>query len=98
MCTVLPDALVSPQTWNTHADMLAEILAPEEKNEQHDDEGFEAPTISDLDRFLLDSYLDVKQRSEAMLFKTLPSRGLARLGSAVKDIQARRKTPLFDIY
>lgn len=74
-----------------HADMLAEILAPEVKNEQQDDEGFEAPNVSDLDRLLLDSYMDVKQRSEAMLFKTLPPRGLVRLGSAVKDIQARRK-------
>ena len=86
-CAALPDALVSPQTWNVHADLLGEILAPEEPNDQQRDAVFEGTRVTELDRLLFDSYLDVKQRSEAMLFRTLPPRVLAHLGSAVKDIQ-----------
>jgi len=36
---------------------------------------------------LLESFLDVKKRNEAMLFRTLPPRVLASLGSTVMDIQ-----------
>jgi hypothetical protein len=41
----------------------------------------------DVQQVLLDNFLDVKRRNEAMLFRTLPPRVLASLGSTVMDIQ-----------
>jgi mediator of RNA polymerase II transcription subunit 12, fungi type len=42
---------------------------------------------------LPDNFLDVKRRNEAMLFRTLPPRVLASLGSTVMDIQVITISP-----
>jgi len=45
------------------------------------------PTVDDVQQVLLDNFADAKRRNEAMLFRTMPPRVLASLGSTVMDIQ-----------
>jgi mediator of RNA polymerase II transcription subunit 12 len=43
--------------------------------------------VHDIHEALLDNFCDIKRRNEAMLFRNLPPRVLAQLGSAVSDVR-----------
>ncbi|KZT24227.1 hypothetical protein NEOLEDRAFT_1067868 [Neolentinus lepideus HHB14362 ss-1] len=73
-CLVLPDAFVSPRTWLTHADLISKVLQQEVESHA-------------VQQDLLDNLADIKRRNEAMLFRVLPPREPATLGSAVSDVQ-----------
>ncbi|TFK53918.1 hypothetical protein OE88DRAFT_1717321 [Heliocybe sulcata] len=73
-CLALPDAFVSPRTWLAHADLIFEVLRPDLDSRA-------------VQQDLLDNLADIRRRNEAMLFRVLPPREPAMLGSAVSDVQ-----------
>ncbi|KAJ7072521.1 hypothetical protein C8F01DRAFT_1104256 [Mycena amicta] len=85
VCLALPDAFVSPGMWTTHAALVSEVLtdnlldrSPETNVEQNS---------RDIHQLLLDSFVDIKRRNEAMLFTNLPAHVSAKLRTVVSDVQ-----------
>lgn len=89
ICLALPDAFISVRTWTAHSTLLAEVLTTDSLEQDHPVRNYE-PLLqgsNDVQQILLDRFLDIKQRNEAMLFKNMPPLMLAKLGSTVMDIQ-----------
>jgi len=85
ICLSLPDAFVSPTLWVAHSALLINTL-----EETVGDEVLQGdPRQDGIGQILLEHSADIKRRNEAMLFRNLPPRVLARLGSMVVDIQVR---------
>ncbi|KAJ7690646.1 hypothetical protein B0H17DRAFT_1064288 [Mycena rosella] len=81
----LSDAFVSPGMWSTHATLLTDALtdnvmdtSPDLHIEQNS---------RDIHQLLVDNFMDIKRRNEAMLFTNLPSHVSARLRTVVSDVQ-----------
>ncbi|KAJ7039194.1 hypothetical protein C8F04DRAFT_1087468 [Mycena alexandri] len=85
VCLALPDAFVSPGMWSAHSTLLAESLT--ENVLDQFTELYVEQNSRDLRQLLLDNFLDIKRRNEAMLFTNLPSHVSARLRTVVSDVQ-----------
>ena len=72
-----------------HATLLEDILTSNITEADHSigDRHHIQQNAYNVQQILVDNFLDIKRRNEAMLFKVLPPRVLARLGSTVMDIQ-----------
>lgn len=73
-----------------HATILTEILSADIAKADHsikEGSDYHQQNADDVQRVLLDNFLDIKRRNEAMLFRMLPPKVLASLGSTVMDIQ-----------
>ncbi|KAI0344762.1 hypothetical protein BDW22DRAFT_1354912 [Trametopsis cervina] len=81
----LPDSYVNPRSWVSHAALLEATL--EEHLNQADSPRSSERHTQALDRTLLDTLEDVKNRNEAMLFRNLPPRVVGLLSSALSDIK-----------
>jgi hypothetical protein len=92
ICLALPDAFINPRTWTVHSDLLRQVLT---EDILHNTTGFVEEVARDLHHTLLDQLSDIKRRNEAMLFHNFPTRGIARLGGAVSDIQVRDSVRAF---
>ncbi|KAI0259684.1 hypothetical protein BC834DRAFT_606637 [Gloeopeniophorella convolvens] len=79
-CLVIPDAFISPRMWITHSALLHEILngSPRPNTNTH-------PTDT-VYAMLTDNFADIQKRNDAMWFRNLPPRVLARLTEAVADV------------
>jgi hypothetical protein len=84
ICLALPDAFISPRTWMAHSELLRQVLTEDVLNNST---GHAESLIRDVHQTLLGDFFDIKKRNEAMLFCNLPTRGTARLGGVVADIQ-----------
>ncbi|KAK7692890.1 hypothetical protein QCA50_004525 [Cerrena zonata] len=81
----LPNAFVNPKTWLQHSSLLREIVVS-----YNEDGALGTSTelsVSGLQRDLVDSFINVKRRNEAILFKDLPTRPTGPLSSALHDIK-----------
>ncbi|KAJ7782856.1 hypothetical protein B0H16DRAFT_1494639 [Mycena metata] len=85
VCLALPDAFVSPGMWSAHSTLLADSLT--ENILDQFTELYIEQNSRDLHQLLLDNFLDIKRRNEAMLFTNLPSHVSARLRTVVSDVQ-----------
>ncbi|KAI0311143.1 hypothetical protein OF83DRAFT_1152155 [Amylostereum chailletii] len=83
-CLLMPDAFVSPHMWTTYSSLLTEILtgAPDQTSTEDERES----TVDTIHRLLSENYADIKRRNDALLFRNLPPRVLARLTEAVADV------------
>ncbi|KAI9510086.1 hypothetical protein F5148DRAFT_1182339 [Russula earlei] len=79
-CLVIPDAFISPRMWITHATQLQEIFIG---NPRQDHNPRPTETIYTM---LSDNFADIQKRNDAMWFRNLPPRVLARLTEAVSDV------------
>ncbi|KAI0068850.1 hypothetical protein BV25DRAFT_1904185 [Artomyces pyxidatus] len=79
-CLVLPDAFVSPRMWITHAPLLNELLN-RDLSGPHADRSNEV-----VSHLLAENFSDIQKRNDAMWFRNLPPRVLARLTEAVTDV------------
>ncbi|KAI0293333.1 hypothetical protein B0F90DRAFT_1763644 [Multifurca ochricompacta] len=79
-CLVIPDAFISPRMWITHAILLQEIL---NGKSGHDISTRPTETVYTV---LGDNFSDIQKRNDAMWFRNLPPRVLARLTEAVSDV------------
>ncbi|EGO25090.1 hypothetical protein SERLADRAFT_368519 [Serpula lacrymans var. lacrymans S7.9] len=84
ICMTLSDAFVSPSVWTAHSSLITEALS---SNLAGQPGGDQLQSHKDVLSILLDNLTDIKRRNEAMLFRNLPPRALARMGSVVADIQ-----------
>ncbi|KAF8887702.1 hypothetical protein BD779DRAFT_1672530 [Infundibulicybe gibba] len=84
LCLAIPDAFVSPRMWAIHSNLLTNILSENTigSNDQHIGQ-----SGRDVQQMLLCHLADIRRRNEAMLFRNLPIRVSARLGSAVSDVK-----------
>ncbi|KAI9448864.1 hypothetical protein BJY52DRAFT_1309908 [Lactarius psammicola] len=79
-CLVIPDAFISPRMWITHAALLQQILNGDSRSNH-------ATRPSDtIYTMLADNFADIQKRNDAMWFRNLPPRVLARLTEAVSDV------------
>ncbi|KAF8258181.1 hypothetical protein EI94DRAFT_1755363 [Lactarius quietus] len=79
-CLVIPDAFISPRMWITHAAPLQQILNGDSRSNH-------APRRPDtIYTMLSDNFADIQKRNDAMWFRNLPPRVLARLTEAVSDV------------
>ncbi|KAH8993017.1 hypothetical protein EDB92DRAFT_1944966 [Lactarius akahatsu] len=79
-CLVIPDAFISPRMWITHAALLQQILNGDSRSNH-------ATCPSDtIYTMLADNFADIQKRNDAMWFRNLPPRVLARLTEAVSDV------------
>ncbi|KAJ7078858.1 hypothetical protein B0H15DRAFT_526897 [Mycena belliarum] len=85
VCLALPDALVSPKMWSTHAALLTDALTEDVMD--HSPDLRIKQNSHEICQLLLDNFSDVKRRNEAMLFTNLPSHVSARLRTVVSDVQ-----------
>ncbi|TFY65710.1 hypothetical protein EVG20_g5379 [Dentipellis fragilis] len=76
ICLVLPDALLSPRMWSKHSSLLRVMLA-------YDCEEGSSEVCKHYVQQLNDNFMDIANRNDAMLFRNLPPRVLARLSEAV---------------
>ncbi|KAI0045300.1 hypothetical protein FA95DRAFT_1495630 [Auriscalpium vulgare] len=79
-CLVLPDAFISPRMWITHAALLDEVLNREPNSAQVESPG---DVVVGL---LAENFYDIQKRNDAMWFRNMPPRLLARLTDAVADV------------
>jgi hypothetical protein len=81
---MLPDFLVSPKMWNTYFNLLEEVLLENliKPNGEHIEK-----SSRELKHALLENFLDVKQRNEAMFFKGLTAESSAQLVTAVSSVK-----------
>ncbi|KAH9053238.1 hypothetical protein EDB87DRAFT_1711186 [Lactarius vividus] len=79
-CLVIPDAFISPRMWITHATLLQQILNGDSRSNH--------PTrpSDTIYTMLADNFADIQKRNDAMWFRNLPPRVLARLTEAVSDV------------
>ncbi|THH13392.1 hypothetical protein EW146_g6819 [Bondarzewia mesenterica] len=82
-CINLPDAFISPRMWVAHSSLLSCILAGDACESP---DAYLEQTKSFLRRTLYENYVEIKKRNDAMLFRNLPPRVLARLSEAVTDV------------
>lgn len=71
--------------WITHKLLLDEIFSFQDAQDQETPD----PSTSYLRKTLSGHFDDFKRRNEAMLFRDLPKRVLARLSEAVTDVLVR---------
>ncbi|EMD32061.1 hypothetical protein CERSUDRAFT_162114 [Gelatoporia subvermispora B] len=84
MFLALPDAFVSPRTWQSHANTLEDILFGSVDSEQPNGS---AQTTKALREIIESHFSDIRRRNEAMLLQHLPTRVLGSLSSALSDIK-----------
>jgi mediator of RNA polymerase II transcription subunit 12, fungi type len=84
ICLALPGAFVSPRSWMVQSELIRQVLTEDIANQSME---IAEETAREVQQTLLDSFTDLKKRNEAMLLCNLPTRGTARLGRAVSDIQ-----------
>ncbi|KAJ7124966.1 hypothetical protein C8R44DRAFT_127826 [Mycena epipterygia] len=85
VCLSLSDAFVSPGMWSIHAALLTDALT--ENVMDHSPDLHIEQNSRDIHQLLLDNFMDIKRRNEAMLFTNLPSHVSARLRTVVSDVQ-----------
>ncbi|KAJ7647576.1 hypothetical protein FB45DRAFT_893821 [Roridomyces roridus] len=85
VCLSLPDVFVSPAMWSAHATLISSALT--ENLMDHTSDPHIDQNSRDLHQLLVDNFLDIKRRNEAMLFTNLPSHVSARLRTVVSDVQ-----------
>ncbi|KAJ7128929.1 hypothetical protein C8R43DRAFT_1026393 [Mycena crocata] len=85
VCLSLSDAFVSPGMWSAHTELLTDALT--ENVMDHSTDLHVEQNSRDLHQLLLDNFMDIKRRNEAMLFTNLPSHVSARLRTVVSDVQ-----------
>ncbi|KAF7321446.1 Med12 domain-containing protein [Mycena kentingensis (nom. inval.)] len=85
ICLALPDAFVSPKMWAAHSGLLTEVLT--ENLLDISPEAHVHQNCRDIHQLLLDSFVDIKRRNEAMLFSNLPAHVSAKLRTVVSDVQ-----------
>lgn len=71
--------------WSAHAALLTDTLT--ENLMDHSTDLHVEQNSRDLHQLLLDNFMDIKRRNEAMLFTNLPSHVSARLRTVVSDVQ-----------
>ena len=67
--------------------LLTEVLTIDIVNQDNSTRNDGEQGFNDVQQVLLDNFVDIKQRNEAMLFRNMPPLALAKLGSTVMDIQ-----------
>ncbi|KAJ6602183.1 hypothetical protein B0H10DRAFT_2167359 [Mycena sp. CBHHK59/15] len=85
VCLSLSDAFVSPGMWSTHATLLSDALT--ENIMEHSSDPHIEQNSREVHQLLLDNFIDIKRRNEAMLFTNLPSHVSAKLRTVVSDVQ-----------
>ncbi|KAJ6558511.1 hypothetical protein DFH09DRAFT_1486615, partial [Mycena vulgaris] len=85
VCLSLADGFVSPGMWSTHAALLTDALT--ENVMDHSPDLHIEQNSRDIHQLLVDNFMDIKRRNEAMLFTNLPSHVSARLRTVVSDVQ-----------
>lgn len=73
--------------WNMHSTFLVQALT--ETMADPSNQQLIEQNSQEVQRILVDNVADIRRRNEAMLFRNLPPRGLARLGSSVADVQVK---------
>ena len=80
----MPDAFVSPLMWTTSSLLLVEVLIGPQDSPSTERESETA--INTARRLLAENFAEIEQRNDALLFRNLPPRVLARLTEAVADV------------
>ncbi|KAI0071713.1 hypothetical protein K474DRAFT_1733093 [Panus rudis PR-1116 ss-1] len=82
----LPDSFVSPRMWMQHETLLHEVLSDYMEN-YLSSSGQGKMNAQALCKTILNSFIDVQVRNEAMFLKDLPTRPPGALSSALNDIK-----------
>nr|GAT57732.1 predicted protein [Mycena chlorophos] len=85
VCLSLPDAFVSPGMWSAYAALVSDVLTDNLMDQSPD--AHVEQNSRDIHQMLLDGFVDIKRRNEAMLFSNLPAHVSAKLRTVVSDVQ-----------
>lgn len=91
ICLALPDSLVSPKLWSTYVLLLEEVIS--ESTMKKSGDRYIEQNIRELKHAVLENFLDIKRRNEAMLFRGLTAESSFQLDTAVSCVKVSVKYP-----
>ncbi|TFY76949.1 hypothetical protein EWM64_g7062 [Hericium alpestre] len=83
-CLVMPDSFVSPHMWIVHEGLIRDVIIAQSCPASA--QGGQQEVVQQFRNQLKDNIAEVARRNDAMLFRNLPPRVLARLSEAVVDV------------